>query len=162
AVHRIGSNRQLFIDDSLIAKSTNVSLTMNPPLKTGENNIVPEHAWETFSVGGWGTVMEDDGLYKMWYEASAFDGTKAEEDLSEEQLHQYLYEHLKRHVSYAVSRDGVHWEKPKLGLIDANGSRETNIVLTDTHGTVFLDPRKTDGDRFKYVGRIGGGFALWV
>ena len=34
--------------------------------------------------------------------------------------------------------------------------------MTDTHGTVFLDPRKTDGNRFKYAGRIGGGFSLWV
>ena len=95
-----------------------------PAAQNGEHNIVPERPWETFIVGGWGTVMEDDGLYKMWYEASAFDGTKAEDNLSEEQLHQYLYKHLKRHVAYAVSRDGVHWDRPKLGLIDANGSRE--------------------------------------
>ena len=45
---------------------------------------------------------------------------------------------------YAESRDGIHWEKPKLGLFEFNGSNENNIVwdgeLADTHNfTVFKD-----------------------
>ena len=29
---------------------------------------------------------------------------------------------------YAVSKDGIHWEKPKLGLIEYNGSKQNNIL----------------------------------
>ena len=31
--------------------------------------------------------------------------------------------------SYARSQDGIHWEKPNLGLVEMDGSRENNIVL---------------------------------
>lgn len=31
-------------------------------------------------------------------------------------------------VCYAVSCDGVHWEKPELGLMDFNGSKKNNTV----------------------------------
>lgn len=33
---------------------------------------------------------------------------------------------------YAESRDGLKWEKPKLGLFEFNGSKENNIILTGT------------------------------
>jgi len=31
-------------------------------------------------------------------------------------------------VAYAVSKDGLTWEKPKLGLVDFRGSKENNLV----------------------------------
>ena len=52
---QIASDKRLFIDEHLIEKSENVTLTINPPLKTGEHNIVSEHPWEDFYVGGWNT-----------------------------------------------------------------------------------------------------------
>ena len=32
-------------------------------------------------------------------------------------------------VSYAESEDGIHWEKPKLGIIDVGGSKQNNVVF---------------------------------
>ena len=29
---------------------------------------------------------------------------------------------------YAESKDGVNWRKPKLGIVEYNGSRENNLV----------------------------------
>jgi hypothetical protein len=29
-------------------------------------------------------------------------------------------------MCYAVSEDGLHWEKPNLGLVEYNGSKENN------------------------------------
>ena len=36
-------------------------------------------------------------------------------------------------LCYATSRDGVHWERPELGLVEFGGSKANNIVLA-THG----------------------------
>ena len=137
---RIGSDKQLFIDEQLIAASKNVTLTMNPPRKTGEHNIVAEHPWESFRVGAWNTVMEDGGGYKMWYDAaSSSDPDSARKGMG-------------RFVCYATSPDGINWEKPILGQVEFEGSKKNNILIRDTTGSVFLDPKKTGGDRFKYVG----------
>ena len=32
-------------------------------------------------------------------------------------------------VCYAESRDGLHWEKPNLGICEFQGSRENNIIM---------------------------------
>ena len=39
--------------------------------------------------------------------------------------------HLKRSghdTAYAESADGIHWEKPDLGLFEVNGSTANNLV----------------------------------
>lgn len=42
-VYQAGSEKQLFIDELLIATKSNVALKMNAPVKTLERNVVPEH-----------------------------------------------------------------------------------------------------------------------
>jgi hypothetical protein len=58
-----------------------------------------------------GTILEVDGEYRMWY-------TGYDKDRN-------------RQVCYAVSRDGLSWTKPKLGLVTYQGSRENNLVSLD-------------------------------
>jgi hypothetical protein len=113
---------------------------MNPPLKTGEANVVAEHPWESFYAGGWNTVLEDEGIYKVWY-----DSASVSDPLS-------VRRRDGRFVCYATSTDGIHWLKPRLGLVEFQGSKDNNILMRDTTGTVFLNPKKTGGERFKYVG----------
>ncbi len=174
AIRRVGSAKQLFIDNLLISSAQNVVLTMNPPVKTYERNIIPDYPWEDMGLSSHNTVLEDEGIYKMWYGSHLFED-KSEgqpEVLDGEAQHTYVYEHLRQYVCYATSQDGIHWKKPKLGVHAFDGSKENNIVLTNTTGTVFLDPKKSGGEksgdeksggeRFKYSGRIGGGFALWI
>ncbi len=145
----IGSGKQLFIDEFLVASRRGVALTMNPAQKTGERTIVSEHPWEDFWAGGWNTILEDEGIYKMWYDAG-----------STENAEKYWKRDPGRWVCYATSRDAIRWEKPKLGLVEFHGSRDNNIVLAESTGTVFLDPRRTDGNRFKYTGWWNGERAL--
>src|ERR1043165_8833898 len=59
-----------------------------------------------------GTVIKVGDEYRMWY--SGHDGHK-------------------RQVCYAVSKDGIAWQKPKLGLVDYQGGRQNNLVLLDDH-----------------------------
>ena len=37
-------------------------------------------------------------------------------------------------ICYATSKDGIHWEKPDLGLVEYNGSQRNNIVWRGPHG----------------------------
>ena len=51
-------------------------------------------------------------------------------------------------VCYATSRDGIHWERPNLGLVEYQDSSDNNIVLLDaSFGNVIKDTRDPDPDR---------------
>ena len=60
-------------------------------------------------------------------------------------------------VCYAVSTDGVNWEKPELGLVEFNGSKRNNLLPFEAQGTpgscsVLYDPEDPDpARRFKMV-----------
>lgn len=120
----IGSEKQLFIDQRLIERAQNVTLRVNPPRKTGEKCIVADRPWESHRVCAYNTVMEDGGIYKMWYDAIDNDGG--------------------RWLCYATSTDGIHWQKPALGIVEFQGSKENNIVFPTVKrghepGCVFID-----------------------
>ncbi len=36
-------------------------------------------------------------------------------------------------MCYATSLDGVHWDRPNLGLYEVTGARENNVVIGDDH-----------------------------
>lgn len=135
-----GRDKQLFIDDLLIQTKQGVTLTLNPPLKTGEHNLAADKAWEAFYAGGWNTIIEENGSYRLWYEASSFDVAGK---------HQ-------QNLGYATSSDGIRWEKPVLGKIEFAGSRQNNLVLTGTVGTVFEDPTGFANARYKFAARKEG------
>jgi len=145
----VNSRRQLFIDDMLVDYTSRVALKVNPPLKTGPV-LRADSPWEGHRVGAYGTVMEDNNLYKMWYDAVDRDA--------------------KIYHCYAISKDGIRWEKPSLGLVDYYGSRNNNILPLPPCGTVFLDPTAPLNQRYKYVtcghGGAGGfmddnGIRVW-
>jgi hypothetical protein len=52
---------------------------------------------------------------------------------------------------YATSTDGVHWQKPRLGLCDFEGSKDNNIwAIGESGGVIYRDPRASDPER-RYV-----------
>ncbi|HDH07038.1 MAG TPA: hypothetical protein ENF87_01585 [Thermoproteales archaeon] len=147
----IGSRRQLFPDYFLVEERFNVRIVVNRPRLTGEKCIVAEKPWEGHRVGPYNSVLEDNGVYKMWYDSIASDGS--------------------RWLCYAESKDGVHWEKKSLGLVKFDGV-DSNIVfpLEKTvfePGCVFLDtnPKCPRSERFKMVCTYksrDGKFGTWV
>ena len=51
-------------------------------------------------------------------------------------------------IGLATSKDGIFWERPNLRLVEYNGSRDTNIVLSDAaFGNVIEDSREPDPNR---------------
>jgi len=136
----IGNTRQLFIDDFLIEESKNVRLVINPPIKMGPV-LKADREWEGHRVGAYGSVIEDEGIYKMFYDCIDNNGNI---------FHCYAY-----------SKDGIKWIKPKLGLVEYKGSRDNNILPLAPCGTVFIDPHDIPERKYKYVtyghGRRGYG-----
>jgi hypothetical protein len=114
----IGSRKQLFIDYKFIEAAEGVSLTMNPPARTGEVLIQADAPWEQGNVlGSYGTVMADaNGRVRLWYNVL---GTEYAPGKNPDFMG----------VAYAESDDGIHFRKPELGLVEHNGSRRNNLVL---------------------------------
>ena len=134
----VGSFKQLFIDYSTIKRKRGVEIVVNRPYLTGEKCIIAEKPWEGHRVGPYNSILEDNGVYKMWYDAIANDGS--------------------RWLCYAESKDGVHWEKKELDVVSFNGIKETNIVFPHEKrpfepGCVFIDtnPRCPNSEKYKMI-----------
>ena len=142
----LGTAKQLLFDDALVEAKEGFTTTMNPAARTNTPVLAPEKPWESHGCSN-PTVMLDEGVYKMWYSANGEDGVPRD--------------------CYATSTDGIHWERPNIGLIDYQGSRENSIIsLNLNHGSIFKDPSAEPERRFKcilgagkydYVSVYGGG-----
>jgi hypothetical protein len=143
-VKAIGSGRQLFIDHQLIANTEGIALTANPPHKKGPV-VLQDRPWRSKLSGYYGTVLEDEGIYKMWTNCG-------EGDVGSEGSYGINYG-KNRYVQYLTSTDGLHWESPPLGVVDFRGSRRNNLVSADDNmeGTIFIDPAAQPEQRFKYL-----------
>ena len=104
-----------FWDDVLIDwRSTDAELSVNRPERR-EVVMVFDRPWEGNATDFF-TILEGGGLYRMYYETWSFFDPTYTEGIN---------------VCYAESRDGIHWEKPDLGLCDFRGSRHNNIIMSD-------------------------------
>ena len=127
---------RVFCDDAMLAHTENVWRSLHHPVKHRDNPVLrPDRAWEGYLVLQPGTVIRDgqEGCFKMWYNAQpSRDKPKAGKNLC-----------------YATSTDGVHWEKPELGLVEFDGSTANNILLRDVEWThcVLKDEAEADSER---------------
>ncbi len=141
----IGSQRILFVDEAFIEEKSEVALKLHPPRKTGERLITSEHPWESATLN-WFSVLQDGGKFRMWYECYDVEGWPTADDTS---------------FCYAESADGIHWTKPKLGLVSYQGNSDNNILFRQVgvdkyrsrvHGScVFIDPSAPANERYKCV-----------
>ncbi len=146
--------KALFLDDLCIQEIKELERVWHQPVKHGEPVLSPDQPWEKgcprtsrragrLGEGSWcsSPVWDDTArVWKMWYNGG-FYGLPL----------------------YAESADGIHWEKPELGLVEWEGSRRNNIY--DLHGdgsfrrnfkhngpSIVHDPHDPDpGRRFKGV-----------
>jgi hypothetical protein len=125
----LGSRRELFVDASLIDTLINARLELHRPHREG-TAVQFDLPWEG-AFSGYVAVLDDSGLYRMYYRGLPRVSTQEESPAV---------------VCYAESRDGIAWTKPVLGLYEVGGTRENNIVLADarpfcSNFTPFLDSR---------------------
>jgi hypothetical protein len=119
AVIPIDVGRQLFVDDFLIAQTTLTRTHHAAKYHPASPVLRPDQPWEqeggpTAMVFSDGVLFDpQDRLFKMWYMGGQT-----------------------RSTCYAVSKDGLRWEKPTLDV-----RKGTNIVQPDSRDsvTVWLD-----------------------
>ena len=112
---KIGNRLELFVDRYLIEQLDGADLRLHPPQYAGV--ALPfNDPWDR-DMSNYATIIEDNGLYRLYYRGGPTDASagKAEGSTS--------------YFCYAESRDGLTWVKPKLGLVEFEGSRENNILL---------------------------------
>ena len=106
---------QLFLDDHLVSSKNNITRQYHPFQKYTNNPImVVDQPWEHNVINCTTVLPTEDGTgYRMWYYCWS---KRTDPDRS--------------HGLYATSKDGIKWEKPKLGMIPwkVNGSKENNMV----------------------------------
>lgn len=141
-------NRYLLLDSRIIEKTENTKLTVGKVQKDKRNPLFKEDKpWEKRFDNLYANVIYDkeDRIYKCWY--SPFIVDKSAKGMTAEQRKSKYRPPRGREMAicYAVSKDGIKWEKPELGLVEFNGSKQNNIVWRVPHGSgVFKDLRDPD------------------
>lgn len=106
-VKPIGSRRELFVDRFLVDRLENAELQLHSP------QLAPEMLEPANSLE-YATVILDGDRYRLYtrdHRNSKFDG-----DVTEV-------------TRYCESRDGIHWTRPNLGLVEVDGTKDNNVIL---------------------------------
>ena len=134
----VGRQRQLFLDDAIVERKSGLKRVLHAVKKHPNNPIIKRDS-EIDGNGPnfWGSVVFDpeERLFKLWCMCHTF---KKPENLN----------HL-----YFTSKDGVHWDRPRLG-IRGPGNRFSPPGYPGGHAgmwvTVRKDTKETDSQkRFK-------------
>ena len=126
----IGTQRELFVDHFLIDQLDGVNLKLHEPRPAGVA-FAQDDSWERDHMCFFTTVLNDGDIYRMYYDTQH------------------------RWTSCAESPDGIHWHKPRLGLVECDGSTANSIISSNTHHMVrffpFIDtcPGVPAEERFK-------------
>jgi len=147
----LGDNLELFIDNFLISKFSNIEYRMHTPVDEGPV-LYFDNSWEGI-FSGYSTIIYDDSIYRLYYRGISTPGG----DGSDAEV-----------TCYAESNDGINWVKPELGLYQVNGSGKNNVILAHaapvTHNfSPFRDdnPARTDEYRFKALGGLIDGLIAY-
>ncbi len=133
------AHRHLLLETSAVVELQNLRFAYHAPTKDPEPVLVRRAPRES-GVGGWGTVLQEGGVFKMWHRMSP--ASVAGEFPQEPCV-----------IGYAESTDGIHWERPELGLLEAGGDRKNNYTdLPFSSGSVL--PDVTGAHRYLAVGMV--------
>ncbi len=144
----IGSRLELFVDDYLVDELLGTRLVLHHP-RPAEVALRFDRPWEG-AFCAYVTVLHDGDTYRMYYRGKP----NATPDGSRDEV-----------TCYAESPDGIHWEKPDLGLFEVAGTRKNNVVLGSEYAPVphnfiaFVDTRPGIPSSQRYKG-LGGLFPI--
>ena len=154
----IKRDRYLLLDSRIVEKTKNAKLAVGKVQKDERNPLFAEDKpWEPRFDNLYANVLydEDENLYKCWYSPFIIDESTTntpKKDRVNGGKFKYQGRHTGRRremgICYAVSRDGIRWEKPSLGVVEFDGSKDNNIVWRGPHGSgIFKDTREPDPKR---------------
>ena len=164
----IVSSSLLLLDPRAIASTTKAKLQLGAINKQRANPLFSEEffahrpkPWEARLDNVYPNVIYDDedGLFRCWYKSFIYDGLSNRTPIKQRPHLTYGESEREEGLLYATSVDGIHWEKPPLGIIDFEGSSANNLVMRRaTHGLhaggVLKDGRDPDrARRYKFIHR---------
>jgi hypothetical protein len=122
---QVGRHPQVFVDNWLIEQADSVTRRWHKPKPLQEEPVMErDRPWEKtpyFTYSNYNVLKDPaDGLIKCWYE-----------DLGP--MEPYQPHPWRNRMLYAVSTDGIHFEKPLLGLVPVDG-QDTNIFAGYVEG----------------------------
>ena len=142
-----------------IRAAKGVKDTVHNPMFREDFFSEPPRRWEVRYDNGYPNVIYDpkEQIYRLYYTLFSRDPDSANTPL-EERANKHYTPRGDRITStaYAESRDGIHWVKPSLGLVEFEGSRDNNLLMMYAHGTsVLLDDQEPDpAKRYKLMTRV--------
>jgi len=140
----IGNRVQLFVDDALVESHVgDITFQLQRP-EPKEMILRTDAPWEG-NVSAYFTFLQDGDQYRAYYRGAHWDTER------KTMTHREV-------TCVALSKDGIHWTKPELGIHEFEGSTRNNIVWDGigTHCfTPFLDtnPDCQPQSRYKAVSR---------
>ena len=142
-VIRMGSNREIFIDNYLIDKLNGMQIIKHTPHDEGPV-LYFDKPWEGIFCG-YCTIIKNEGQFRVYYRGLPVDG----KDGSNTET-----------TCVAESQDGIHWQKPELGLYEIGGSLKNNVILANdapsSHNfSPFLDTNPKANPLEKYKALAG-------
>lgn len=159
------TGKYLLLDKRVIERATGARLVPGQLQKRPPRPLfVEDKPWEPRFDNLYANVMydEEEGLYKCWYSPFIVDPVTTNtprEKRSQVKWHRPGGPDIEIGVCYATSRDGLAWEKPRLGIVEFNRRRDNNLILRadpelgEPHGMgIAKDPREKDpARRYKAV-----------
>ena len=129
------------MDDYLVDQKKGVVLKMHKPVRR-EVVLTTDQPWEGPTCGYF-SAIQDGGKVRLYYRGSA-----GGPDHSEDQV-----------TCVVESTDGIHFTRPKLGLIEVGGTKENNVIWrgVESHNfSAFLDtnPATKPDQRYKALGGV--------
>lgn len=152
-----GPWRRLFLDAFTVEAQEGLTRVFHAAEKHAGNPLIKrDKPWEGESaITGpyvYGTIFREGDKFRMWYEV-----------------------HNKgNHIAYAESRDGIVWTKPELGLIEFDGSKANNLVISSFNreatggqchnASVIRRPNEKDPEKryalYGFDGKVGARVAF--
>jgi hypothetical protein len=146
----INEKRQLLVDSYFVDEAKGIRQVPQVASKYGQNPVLSaDRPWETAVVinsGGPAVLYDSEAqIFRMLYftYGARFGTSKG---LNESFI-----------PSYATSKDGIHWEKPNLGLVEFGGTTQNSILPWPSQmqmgsTNVIYDPRDPNpARRYKSV-----------
>ena len=137
---KIGTQRQLFVDNCLIARAKHVTRQVHRPKRYAGNPLLkplPGMLWVQHVY-----QFEESPRFRMWYTTAPGGAGWYEWKPGER---------IRFATNYAVSEHGMHWKRPDLGLYEIGDRPKKNVVLP--YGLMqglFYEPWEKDPQkRFK-------------
>lgn len=133
----ISPKRHLLLDSRIVESVSNARLSIGSVSKHAQNPLLREDKpWEPRFDNVYANVIydEQEGVYKCWYSPFIVDERTTSTPIDERTPERHHYMSVtprsrEMGVCYAVSKDGIEWTKPELGLVEFEGSTANNIVM---------------------------------